>query len=321
MKLPTTPGELHAALVDFDVGVASRLMRALERGERVAATQLQSLPPLLHHPHVIGVTGAGGVGKSTLIAKLLGHWRGQGLTIGVLAVDPSSTVSGGAVLGDRVRMAAHAQDQRVFIRSLGSRGAQGGVAAKTAELIDVMQHMRCDIVVVETLGVGQDEVAVQKIVDTTVLVVMPGAGDEVQAMKAGLLEVADLLVVNKADLANVGRAVSDLRAVARWSTSSTKMHRHVLTTVATTGQGVAELARELAAAHDLHPCVGLRSTGLVAIETELQTRVNGPVASWLRETQGGQSLCQRVMNGEASVSEAVDEAWRAVSAGSTKPSR
>jgi LAO/AO transport system kinase len=161
--------------------------------------------------YVVGITGPPGVGKSTLTSALIAHWRGLGARVGVLAVDPSSPFSGGALLGDRVRMQTHATDGQVFIRSMASRGSLGGLAAATPRALRVLEAVGFDIVFVETVGVGQAEVDVAATADTTVVVLAPGLGDGVQAAKAGLLEVADVLVVNKADREGADDAVRDLR--------------------------------------------------------------------------------------------------------------
>ena len=161
--------------------------------------------------YVVGITGAPGVGKSTLTAALIAHWRGLGARVGVLAVDPSSPFSGGALLGDRIRMQDHATDGQVFIRSMASRGSLGGLAAATPRALRVLEAVGFDVVFVETVGVGQAEVDIAAMADTTVVVLAPGLGDGVQAAKAGLLEVADVLVVNKADRDGADDAVRDLR--------------------------------------------------------------------------------------------------------------
>ena len=160
----------------------------------------------------MGVTGPPGVGKSTLVAALVGAWRTLDRRVGILAVDPTSPFSGGALLGDRIRMGAHAGDASVFIRSLASRGAYGGLSAAADDAADVLDAAGFDPIVTETVGVGQAEVEIARAADTTVLVLAPGQGDEIQAMKAGLLEAADIVVVNQADRRDADRFVHDLEA-------------------------------------------------------------------------------------------------------------
>jgi LAO/AO transport system kinase len=197
---------------------------------------------------VVGITGPPGVGKSTLTSALIAHWRALGARVGVLAVDPSSPFSGGALLGDRVRMQTHATDGQVFIRSMASRGSLGGLAAATPRVLRVLEAVGFDIVFVETVGVGQAEVDVAATADTTVVVLAPGLGDGVQAAKAGLLEVADVLVVNKADREGADDAVRDLR-----TTVSTVRDRLagawrplVVRTVAVAEGGAGELVSAIA---------------------------------------------------------------------------
>jgi LAO/AO transport system kinase len=160
---------------------------------------------------VLGITGSPGAGKSTLTDRVVARFRAQGKSVGVIAVDPTSPFSGGAILGDRIRMQAHASDPQVFIRSLATRGSLGGLSRATGDCIRVMDAMGKDVVVVETVGVGQDEIDIAQMAHTTMLVTVPGMGDDIQAIKAGILEVADVFVVNKADLDGADRTVRELR--------------------------------------------------------------------------------------------------------------
>ena len=190
----------------------------------------------------VGITGSPGAGKSTLVDRLIGEWRRAGLTVGVLAVDPTSPYTGGAILGDRVRMQAHAQDTGVFIRSMATRGHLGGLAQTTTEAATLLDAAGYDLVIIETVGVGQDEVDVVRTADISVVVVVPGAGDEVQALKAGIMEIADIFVVNKADRDGADRTAASIETMLSledWPTGDWRPP--VLRTEATTGQGVAEL--------------------------------------------------------------------------------
>jgi LAO/AO transport system kinase len=191
---------------------------------------------------LLGVTGPPGAGKSTLVDQLTGELRRAGRTVGVLAVDPTSPYSGGAVLGDRVRMQAHAEDPGVFIRSMATRGHLGGLARTTTEAALVLDAAGYDVIVIETVGVGQDEVDIVRTADVAVVTIVPGSGDEVQALKAGIMEIADIFVVNKADREGVDRTAASIEtmlALEDWPTGSWRPP--VLRTVATTGAGVAEL--------------------------------------------------------------------------------
>lgn len=189
------------------------------------------LPPARH---VVGVTGPPGAGKSTLISALVGHYRSAGESVAVLAVDPSSPLTGGALLGDRIRMQDHIGDPEVYVRSMATRGHLGGLAGAAAAALSLMDHAGFDRLIVETVGVGQSEVEVMDIAEVVVLVIGPSWGDQVQADKAGIVEIADIFVVNKADRPGVEEVRRALHEVAG--------DRPILTTVATTGEGLAELA-------------------------------------------------------------------------------
>lgn len=191
-------------------------------------------------PRVIGITGPPGAGKSTTVGALVGAYRERGLRVAVLAVDPSSPYSGGALLGDRIRMAAHINDPDVLIRSVATRGHLGGLAAAVPAAIRLLAALSYDLIVLETVGVGQSEIEIAAIADPTVVILNPGAGDAVQAAKAGLLEVADLVVVNKADREGADQTARDLRAEASVP---------VLKFVAAQGEGLAELVEAIDAHH------------------------------------------------------------------------
>jgi LAO/AO transport system kinase len=202
---------LSARVLAGEVRAASRLMRWIDDGLEGATAELRALFPHTGKAFVIGVTGAPGSGKSTLTDRLIAHCRARGLTVGVIAVDPTSPFTGGAILGDRIRMQGHAGDPGVFIRSLATRGNLGGLSRATGDCIRVMDAMGRQVVIVETVGVGQDEIDIAQMAHATVVVVVPGMGDDIQAIKAGILEVADVFCVNKADLDGADRAVRELR--------------------------------------------------------------------------------------------------------------
>ena len=206
-----TPTQLSQRVLAGDVRAASRLMRHIDDGEPGATAELQALFPKTGKAYIIGLTGSPGAGKSTLTDRLIARFRKQGKTVGVLAVDPTSPFTGGAILGDRIRMQDHATDPGVFIRSLATRGNLGGLSRATGDCIRVMDAMGQDIILVETVGVGQDEIDIAQMAHTTVVVTVPGMGDDVQAIKAGILEVADIFAVNKSDLDGADRMVRELR--------------------------------------------------------------------------------------------------------------
>ncbi|MDP6178479.1 MAG: methylmalonyl Co-A mutase-associated GTPase MeaB [Desulfatiglandales bacterium] len=194
-----------------DVRAVARLIRDIDDGIPEARETLKALYPHTGKAFVIGITGAPGVGKSTLVDQMVSHLRKKGETVGVLAIDPTSPFTGGAILGDRIRMQRHSLDGDVFIRSMATRGHFGGITFSTRSAIDVLDAMGKDFIIVETVGVGQDEVDVVKMAHTTVVVVIPGMGDDIQAIKAGILEVGDIFLVNKADRDGAEKTLSDLQ--------------------------------------------------------------------------------------------------------------
>ncbi len=204
---------LAERILGGDVRAAARLMRDLDDRYGEAEATLRALFPRTGKAWVIGITGSPGAGKSTLTDQLIGYHRRAGRTVGVVAVDPTSPFSGGAILGDRIRMQDHATDPGVFIRSLGTRGHLGGLSRSTTDLVQVLDAMGKDVILVETVGVGQDEIEIASLAHTVVVVVVPGMGDDVQAIKAGVLEIADVFCVNKADREGADRTVRDLQGM------------------------------------------------------------------------------------------------------------
>ena len=231
---------LVASLLAGDRRAIARAISAIENGADSSAAIEAAIAPRLGRAHVVGITGPPGAGKSTLINALLGELLRRGQRVAVVAVDPSSPITGGAVLGDRVRMGEHGAHEHVFIRSIASRGHLGGVSRTTRRIVDVLDAAGFDTVIVETVGAGQSEVAIVDLADTRVVVCPPGLGDEVQAIKAGILEIADLLVVSKADLPAARATVGELKDMLRLRA---KGHHNVpvLATCATRAEGVAAL--------------------------------------------------------------------------------
>ena len=247
-----TTSELDRAL-SGDTRALGRLLSAvedIEDGAPKVRELIRDLLPRTGQARIIGLTGAPGVGKSTLTAALVGAFRTAGRRVAVLAIDPTSPFTGGALLGDRIRMQAHATDEAVFIRSMATRGHLGGLAAATPQAIRVLDAAGFELVIVETVGVGQAEVAIASLADSVAVLLAPGLGDAVQAAKAGILEVADLFIVNKADKPDAQQVVRDLRGMLALGGSKEGWKPPIITTTATTGDGLAEVVTRLDAHWD-----------------------------------------------------------------------
>jgi len=235
-------------VVAGDVRAVARLIRDIDDGTPGIRSVLKDLYPHTGNAYVVGITGAPGVGKSTLVDQVISHLRKQDKSVGVLAVDPTSPFSGGAILGDRIRMQRHCADPGVFIRSLATRGQFGGLTQSTRSAIDVLDAMGKDVILVETVGVGQDEVDVVKSAHTTVIIVMPGMGDDIQVIKAGILEVGDIFVINKADREGVDRTENHLKMMIEMDLKKYEEGGWVpsiLRTEALFDKGVEELLTEI----------------------------------------------------------------------------
>ena len=244
-----THSELDRAL-SGDTRALARLLSLVEDGSPRAREVIKDLLPRTGHARIIGLTGAPGVGKSTMTAALVGAFRAAGRRIAVLAVDPTSPFTGGALLGDRIRMQEHATDEAVFIRSMASRGHLGGLAAATPQAIRVLDAAGFELIIIETVGVGQAEVAIASLADTVAVLLAPGMGDAIQAAKAGILEVADLFIVNKADKPDAQQVVRDLRGMLALGANDKGWKPPIITTTATAGEGLAEVVTQLDAHRD-----------------------------------------------------------------------
>jgi LAO/AO transport system kinase len=262
-----TDSELDRALAG-DTRALARLLSLVEDASPRVRSVIKELLPLAGGARVIGLTGSPGVGKSTVTGALVSAFRAAGARIAVLAVDPTSPFTGGALLGDRVRMQQHATDDAVFIRSMASRGHLGGLAASTPQAIRVLDAVGFELIIIETVGVGQAEVAIASLADSVVVLLAPGMGDAIQAAKAGILEVADLFVVNKADKPDTQQVVRDLRnMIALADRGPADWKPPILTTIATKGEGISELVTRLEA----HWC-WLNSTGELARRRQARAR-------------------------------------------------
>ncbi|MBX9878781.1 MAG: methylmalonyl Co-A mutase-associated GTPase MeaB [Candidatus Obscuribacterales bacterium] len=216
----------------------ARALSIVEDGGPQATELVRSLFSHAGRAHLIGITGSPGVGKSTLVDALIAAIRRSGLRVGVLAVDPSSPFTGGAILGDRIRMQEHTMDKDVFIRSMANRGHAGGTALATYDAVRMMEASGYDVVIIETVGVGQSELAIAETADTTILVLMPSSGDDIQAIKSGIMEIGDIFVVNKADLPGSDKTASEIMASLELSHFKDDWRPPVVSAVAETGQGI-----------------------------------------------------------------------------------
>jgi LAO/AO transport system kinase len=227
-------------LLQGDQKAAAKIITIIESRRPATQDLLSLIHPHANNAFVVGITGAPGVGKSTLVDSLVSHICAEGLSVGVIAVDSSSPFSGGAVLGDRIRMQAHATNESVFIRSMANRGHLGGLSVAAADVIKVLDAMGKDVILVETVGTGQVELEIMELVDTTLVVLIPGAGDSIQHIKAGIMEIADIFVINKADQGNALLLEAELKSMlndnrkVRWATP-------IRRTSCTMGEGIGEL--------------------------------------------------------------------------------
>ncbi len=234
--------ELINGILEGNQRVIAKTISMVENQENGSIEILKRIYPNTGRARVIGITGSPGTGKSTLVDQMIFRWRKEGKKIGVIAVDPTSPFSGGAILGDRIRMMRHAYDEDVFIRSMASRGYLGGVSRFTGDAIKILDASGKDIIIVETVGVGQDEIEIVKLSDLVVLLLNPTSGDDIQAFKAGIMEIADIYVINKADLPETERMEIQLNALL--SLSSNK-NIPIIKTVAINGEGVDELVKTI----------------------------------------------------------------------------
>ena len=261
--------EIVSRLLSGDRRALARVVTLIENGAPEARTVLAKLHAHGGRAHIVGLTGSPGAGKSTLVMQLARELRRRDQRVGIIAVDPSSPFTGGAILGDRIRMQELAGDPNVFIRSMASRGSLGGLAASTRDVVRALDAGGFDTVIIETVGAGQAEVEIVRAAQTVVVVTVPGMGDDIQAIKAGILEIADIFVVNKADRPGADQTAAELRMLLSLDERRKERPWHVpiVKTSAATGQGISELADKLAA-----HAKSLRDTGMLAARSGTQAR-------------------------------------------------
>jgi LAO/AO transport system kinase len=232
-----------------EIRALSRAISTVEDHTPESKELLKALFPYSGNAMLLGLTGSPGAGKSTLVDQVARAYRKQGKTIGVVAVDPTSPFSGGAILGDRIRMQSHHADAGIFIRSMATRGSLGGLASTTADVATVLDASGRDIVMIETVGVGQDEVDIVRLADVTIVVLVPGMGDDVQTIKAGIMEIADIFVINKADRDGAERVEREIRAMQSLATRHDDWTPPIVKTVASDGSGIEELVQAIEKYH------------------------------------------------------------------------
>jgi len=237
--------DIASKVLKGDSRSVARLITLVENNSPEGSRAMKDIYPHTGGAHIVGITGVMGSGKSTLISELTHEYRKQGLEVGIIAIDPTSPFSGGALLGDRVRMMELATDEGVFIRSMGTRGMLGGLTSAVYDVVEILDASGKDVVIVETVGVGQAEVDVIKIADTTLVILVPGLGDSIQTIKAGIMEIADIYVVNKADKPGVDQTVAEIESLVDISCSNRDRKTPVLTTSAKESKGIVELAQEI----------------------------------------------------------------------------
>lgn len=241
--------ELVERLLGGDRRAAAKAISLVENNDPEKQALLSKIYPHTGKAHIIGITGTPGSGKSTLADRLIEFYRAQGKLVGVIAVDPTSPFTGGAILGDRIRMQAHALDKGVFIRSMGTRGSLGGLSRATREAVTILDALGRDIILVETVGVGQSEVDIVKTADTTLVVLTPAGGDSVQTLKAGIMEIADIFVVNKADLDGADRTIREIQMMLDLNSSPAPWRPPVTPTKTLVKEGVEDLMKEIERHH------------------------------------------------------------------------
>lgn len=304
-------GELLAGAHAGRIAATARLLSIVENDEPEAAEVIRATFPQTGRAIKVGFTGPPGAGKSTLVSALTAAYRDKVPRVAVVAVDPSSPYTGGAILGDRIRMRDHYLDAGVFIRSMSNRGQSGGLARATRRVVSVLDALGFDVILVETVGVGQQEIDVVRVVDTVCLLTIPGAGDDIQAIKAGIIEIADILVVNKADRPGADEAVKDLMQMLNLGTPRNDWRTPVLKTSSTTGAGIDDLIGAVQKHRDWAAQSGeAQRRNADAMRTEVQALLRERVLRDLArrmDPQGLESVVSRVVEKQLDPYGAVDE--------------
>jgi len=275
----------------------ARLMTAIENEDPESRAAISQLYPHTGNAYIVGVTGPPGSGKSTLIGQLAKQYRKLRKNVGIIAVDPSSPFTGGALLGDRIRMQELSADEGVFVRSMATRGSLGGLARSTVDLVNVLDAFGCDIIFVETVGAGQSEVDVIKLADVVMLVMVPGLGDDIQAIKAGIMEIGDIIAVNKADRENAERTVLEIREAIELDTEQKEWIPPIVKTIATSNEGVEELVKKLEEHRVFHMKAGSARTrikGEIQLLEALKARLSETVMVGLKGDRDYEIMIEKI---------------------------
>jgi LAO/AO transport system kinase len=306
--------EIAKGVLAGDRRSIAKAITIAENDTAEAKKLIASIYPHTGKAHIIGLTGPGGSGKSTLIEKIVREYRQRGKTVGVVAVDPTSPFSGGAFLGDRIRMQELSTDEGVFIRSMATRNYPGGIAKATKDAVKILDASGKDVVIVETVGAGQSEVEIIKVAQTIVVIHAPGLGDEIQAIKAGLMEIADIFVVNKADRENADKTAMDIQAIIQLNNKAIPWKPPIIKTVALTGEGVPQLIGKIEK-HRL--CVEREAgdkRGLERAEAELseaiREKLTSSVIEELKKKGEFEELLQRIIKREIDPASAAERLLR-----------
>jgi len=313
--------EIAKGVLAGDKRCIARAITIAENSPEEAQKLLSIIFPHTGRAHIVGVTGAAGSGKSTLISKMVREYRQRGRTVGIVAVDPSSPFTGGAFLGDRIRMQELATDEGVFIRSMATRNNPGGIAKATRDAVKILDASGKDVIIVETVGAGQSEVEIAKVAYTVVLVLAPGLGDEIQAIKAGITEIADIFVVNKADRGDADRVVMDIRSVLLLEDEMLALQGEkkeerawrppIIKTIALTGEGVPQLIEKIEE-HRQYLQKGLiTKKSLESAEAELieaiRDKITRSIIKRLRQEKRFEEVLMRIVKRELDPASAADE--------------
>lgn len=307
MKLDIVAGVLNKSRLAL-----SKAITAVENEQAEAVEIMCKLYPHTGNAYVLGITGPPGAGKSTLTDKIAKEYRKRGKTVGIVAIDPTSPYSGGAILGDRIRMLELSSDEGVFIRSMATRGSLGGLSQKTAEVVKLMDAFGIDIVIVETVGVGQSEVDIVKTADTTMVVLIPGMGDDIQAIKAGILEIGDLFTINKADREGVDRLNIEIQMMLELNPKSVAWKPPINRTIASDNQGVVQVVDSI----EEHAVYMRESKELAVrraerIKTEISAMINEQINRYIAKevinTTGFDNTVKQLQERETNPYAVVDE--------------